>query len=535
MSSTVPRSAPPQPGRSGAGRGPRRAPGLSQPSRLAALAGILAGGVTLGVAQLAAAIIAPSAAPLVAVGGAFIDLTPPWLKDFAIATFGTNDKRALLISMSVVIGALAALAGVLARRRWGAGAALVLLLAAAGGIAAATRPAAGPLAPLPSILGGVAGLFALRRLLARIPGPGRATAPTGALDRRSFLTAAVLTTAVGALAAAGGQIVGRATRTVQAARAALRLPAAARPTGPLPAGVSSTVAGVVPFRTANNDFYRIDTALLVPEVDAGSWSLRVHGLVEREVTITFQELMEADLIESWVTLTCVSNLVGGDLIGNAKWLGYPIRLLLARAGPKSSADMVLSTSADGFTASTPLTALTDSRDAILAIGMNGEPLPIAHGFPVRMVVPGLYGYVSATKWVVDLEVTRFADARGYWTDRGWSAMGPIKTASRIEVPRPGARPAAGRIAVGGTAWAQHRGIRAVEVQVDDGAWAPATLALEASVDTWRQWSYLWDATPGKHRLTVRATDGAGAVQTSVRADPPPDGATGWHSIDVTVG
>jgi len=230
---------------------------------------------------------------------------------------------------------------------------------------------------------------------------------------------------------------------------------------------------------------------------------------------------------------CVSNLVGGDLAGNAKWLGYPLRDLLARARPTAGADMVLSTSQDGFTASTPLEALTDDRDAILAIGMNGEPLPVAHGFPVRMVVPGLYGYVSATKWVVDLEVTRFADARGYWTDRGWSDHGPIKTASRIEVPRPDSALDAGRIAVGGTAWAQHRGITAVEIQVDDGAWVPAELATEASVDTWRQWSYLWDAKPGTHRLRVRASDPTG-VQTETEAEPAPDGASGWHTITVTV-
>lgn len=517
----------------------------SEPSRvrlLAALAGVLAAAMTLGVAQLVAAAVAPDSAPLVAVGSAFIDATPPWLKDFAISTFGTRDKFVLLLAMSIVIAALAGVAGVVARRRWGLGAGLVLLLAAAGGIAAASRPGAGALAPLASIAGGAAGLFALRALLARLPRPGRAAPPPAparptrsrGLDRRSFLTAAVLTTAVAAVAAAGGQLVGRVSRTVETARAALRLPVAAKPAASLATGVQSGVAGTVAFVTPNTDFYRIDTALLVPQVDADTWSIRVHGLVDNEVTMTFRELLDTQLIESWTTLTCVSNEVGGDLAGNAMWLGYPVRELLARAGPKPDADMVLSTSADGWTASTPLGALTDSRNAILAVGMNGEPLPVAHGFPVRMVVPGLYGYVSATKWVVDLEVTRFADARAYWTDRGWSEKGPIKTASRIEVPRPGSDVGAGTVAVGGTAWAQHRGITAVEIRVDDGAWAPATLATEASVDTWRQWSYRWDATAGDHRLTVRATDADGSVQTSDSAAPVPDGATGWHSIDVTV-
>ena len=524
-----------------AGPGPRPGSEQHRPTRgtgLAALAGILAAATTLGVAQLIAAIVSPDGAPLIAVGGAFVDATPLWLKNFAVATFGTADKTVLLIGMGLMITALAAVAGMLARRRWWLGAGLVLLLAAVGGVAAATRPGAGALAPLPSLVGAAAGLFALRALIARAPEDAVVPEPAPTLadapDRRSFLTAAVLTAAVAALAAAGGQLLGQATRTVRTARDALRLPGAARPVAALPADVQSPVAGVVPFVTPNLDFYRIDTALLVPQVGADTWTLRVHGLVEEEVVLTFQELLAASLIESWVTLTCVSNAVGGDLAGNAKWLGYPVRELLARARPKADADMVLSTSADGFTASTPLGALTDGRDAILAIGMNGEPLPVDHGFPVRMVVPGLYGYVSATKWVVDLEVTRFADRSAYWTDRGWSATGPIKTASRIEVPRRGSSVAAGPVAVGGTAWAQHRGITAVEVQVDDGAWAPATLATEASVDTWRQWSYVWDANPGKHRLTVRATDATDGVQTGKNADPVPDGATGWHSVEVTV-
>jgi len=531
-----------------AGTPAARAP--SPATWLAALSGVLAAATTLGIAQLAAAIVAPATAPLVAVGGAFIDATPPWLKDFAISTFGTNDKLVLLIGMVVVVTLLAAVAGVIARQRWGLGATLVVLLAGVGAFAAATRPDANPFAPFASIVGGAAGLMALRVLLRRIPDPPAvagaagdapdarlrstpAQVPAGALDRRSFLAAAALTTAVAAVAAVGGQIFGQATRTVQAARAALRLPRAARPAAALAAGVQSTVAGVAAFATPNDEFYRIDTAFIVPQLDAAAWSLRVHGMVENEVTITFKDLTEAALIESWVTLTCVSNLVGGDLAGNAKWLGYPLRDLLARAQPTAGADMVLSTSQDGFTASTPLEALTDDRDAILAIGMNDEPLPVAHGFPVRMVVPGLYGYVSATKWVVDLEVTRFADARGYWTDRGWSDHGPIKTASRIEVPRPDSALDAGRIAVGGTAWAQHRGITAVEIQVDDGAWVPAELATEASVDTWRQWSYLWDAKPGTHRLRVRASDPTG-VQTETEAEPAPDGASGWHTITVTV-
>ncbi|RYV52917.1 molybdopterin-dependent oxidoreductase [Pengzhenrongella frigida] len=553
MSAPLPREPSATPGADDP-RPPALSPEVSAtPTVLAAVAGILAAATTLGVAQLMSALVSPDASPLVAVGGAFIDATPPWLKDFAVATFGTADKLVLLIGMGLVITALAALAGVLGRRRWWLGAALVVLLAGVGAAAAALRPGAGTLAPLPSIAGAAAGLYALRALLARIPEPApssRSTAASdssaasdtsaastttpGGFDRRSFLTAAVVTTAIAALAAVGGQLLSQATRTVQAARAAIRLPGAARPAAALAPGVEVDVVGVTSFVTPNDDFYRIDTALLVPQVDVESWSLRVHGLVEEEVVLSFQDLLDAELVESWVTLTCVSNEVGGTLAGNAKWLGLPVREVLARARPTADADMVLSTSSDGFTASTPLGALTDDRDSLLAIGMNGEPLPIEHGFPVRMMVPGLYGYVSATKWVVDLEVTRFADRRAYWTDRGWSAEGPIKTASRIEVPRPGASVSAGRVAVGGTAWAQHRGITRVEVRVDDGDWAPATLATEASVDTWRQWSYAWDATAGDHTLTVRATDGTDEVQTSQTAAPAPDGASGWHSVDVSV-
>jgi DMSO/TMAO reductase YedYZ molybdopterin-dependent catalytic subunit len=291
---------------------------------------------------------------------------------------------------------------------------------------------------------------------------------------------------------------------------------------------------VIPFRVPNGDFYRIDTALVVPRVSAESWSLRIHGMVDREVTIDYKTLTASTLVERDVTLCCVSNEVGGDLIGNARWLGLPLGPLLKQAGPHPDADMVLSRSIDGWTAGTPLPVLTDGRDALLAVGMNGVPLPIEHGFPVRMVVPGLYGYVSATKWVVDLEVTRFDRAQGYWTPRGWSALGPVKTESRIDVPADGASVRAGKVAVAGVAWAQHRGITGVEVRVDQGPWQAATLGAEASIDTWRQWVYAWDATPGKHTLQVRSTDGTGVVQTGDSAPPEPDGATGWHTIAVSV-
>ena len=277
----------------------------------------------------------------------------------------------------------------------------------------------------------------------------------------------------------------------------------------MPAGVDVGVDGVGPWLTPAGEFYRIDTALTVPSVDPSTWSLRIHGMVEQEVTLTWDELLASDLVEAYVTLACVSNPVGGDLISNQKWLGLPIKGLLEKAKPTGDADMVLSTSVDGFTAGTPLAVLMDGRDALLAIAMDGQPLPFEHGFPVRMVVPGLYGYVSATKWVKDLEVTRFADAQAYWTQRGWSEEGPIKTQSRIDVPKGGKTVPAGSVVVAGTAWAQHRGVKGVQVRVDDGAWNDATLAADGSIDSWRQWTWTWDASPGDHKLYVRAFDPTG--------------------------
>lgn len=514
--STSPPNAPPAPG-------------------TAALAGLAAGSATLGTQAVVAAVVAPGAGPFLALGGAVVDATPAWLKDSAVALFGTADKIALHVSVVVVVAAISAGVGLAAARSRAAGTVLVLALSAVTALAAVTRAGTGWSALLPAVVGAVVGVLVLRALVARLPRATRAQEATDGhgptLGRRSFVRLATVTVLLGVAATVTSQVVGATARTVRAVRAALRLPAPARPAPALPAGVQ--VAGVVPFVTPNDDFYRIDTALTVPQVDPATWRLRVHGLVENPFEMTFDEILASDLVEAWVTLTCVSNAVGGDLAGNARWLGLPVREVLARARPLPEADMVLSTSVDGFTASTPLVTVTDERDALLAVGMNGEPLPLRHGFPVRMVVPGLYGYVSATKWLVDLEVTTFAAATAYWTVRGWAERAPVKTASRIEVPRSGATVTAGTVHVGGTAWAQHRGIERVEVQVDDGAWQEADLAAVPGVDTWRQWAYAWEATPGRHRLQVRASDPDGP-QTGEPRPPAPDGATGWHGVDVVV-
>ena len=334
-----------------------------------------------------------------------------------------------------------------------------------------------------------------------------------------------------------GTVAGRelaTRRSVTLARGALRFPRPAVAAPPLPAGSDLHIPGLSSFITPNNTFYRVDTALLLPQVDPSTWQLRIHGMVQREVTITFAELLRRPLIEAYVTLTCVSDPVGGPYVGNAKWLGARLADLIRQARPRAGASQLLCTSVDGFTSGTPLQVVLDGRDALLAVAMNGAALPVEHGFPARMVVPGLYGYVSATKWVTDIEVTTFADATAYWATRGWSQQAPIKTESRIDVPATGSTLRPGPTQVAGVAWAQHKGIAAVEVRVDRGAWHEARLAAVPDIDTWRQWVFQWQATPGDHMIEARATDKTGYTQTAVQAQPAPNGASGYPSAAVTV-
>jgi DMSO/TMAO reductase YedYZ molybdopterin-dependent catalytic subunit len=333
-----------------------------------------------------------------------------------------------------------------------------------------------------------------------------------------------------------GRVVSK-VRGVSDERAAVKLPAPASPAPPVPAAAKLDVDGITPFFTPSADFYRVDTAFVLPQVNPTTWKLRIHGRVARELTLSFDELLKRPIIERDVTLTCVSNEVGGNLAGNARWLGVGLKDLLDEVQPHADADQLVGRSADGWTCGTPTAACRDGRDAMLVVGMNGEPLPVAHGFPVRMVVPGLYGYVSATKWLVDLELSRFSDFDAYWVPRGWSQQGPIKTSSRIDTPRDSGRVDKGSVAVAGVAWAQHRGIRGVEIRVDGGEWQPATLAAADSIDTWRQWRYEWDtrtAGSGHHTLEVRATDATGAAQSGNHAPPAPNGSEGWHKISVNV-
>jgi DMSO/TMAO reductase YedYZ molybdopterin-dependent catalytic subunit len=489
----------------------------------------------VGAAEIVSAVGVQDGSPILVVGSLVIDLTPAWLKNAVIGVFGTGDKAFLIVSLAVALAVGGGLAGWAELRRPPLGRVLIGIGGVVGAFAALTRSGGGIVDVLPSVLAALVGILFLGWLIGLLRGtePTR-VAPQGAVSRRRFVAAATGTALGGILATVVGQVIAGGYRAAAAARAAFHLPKAAVAAPPVPAGASFDVAGLSPIITPNADFYRIDTALQIPGIQPQDWKLRITGMVEEEVELTFAQLLALPLEESFTTLTCVSNEVGGDLIGNAVWLGYPIRHLLARARPSADADMVLSHSQDGWTAGTPLEALTDERNAILAVGMNGEPLPLEHGYPVRMVVPGLYGYVSATKWVVQLEVTRFDKATSYWTDRGWSERGPVKLQSRIDVPADGRQVKAGTVAVAGVAWSQHVGVSAVHVQVDGGAWQQTTLADAISADTWRQWKYAWQATPGSHTIKVRATDAHGTVQTAKVQDVVPDGATGLHTISVTV-
>jgi len=366
------------------------------------------------------------------------------------------------------------------------------------------------------------------------PGSGRRAGSQATVDRRGFLRAAGGTAAVAVAAGGAARLLDRRQAAADASRAAVTIPAPASPAPAVPPGVELSVPGVPPFLTPPRRFYRVDTALVVPALRADRWSLRVHGMVDRELRLSFADLLARPLIERDITLNCVSNEVGGPYISTGRWVGAPLGPLLAEARIRPGADQVVSRSADGFTAGTPVATVLDGRDAMLAVALDGEPLPLEHGFPVRMLVPGLYGYVSATKWLVELELSTFAGYDAYWVRRGWAPRAPVKTASRIDTPGDGARVRAGPVTVAGVAWAQHRGIRRVEVRVDSGDWRHTELAAADGVDTWRQWRWAWDAGPGRHVLEVRATDGTGAVQTGVQRPPTPDGATGWHAIHVTV-
>ena len=510
-------------------------PELTRP--WAAGAGLLGVASALAAGDLVAGLLNPAASPFLAVGNQFIRITPEWLKQFAIAAFGTYDKVALLGGIAVVVALAGVVAGLASRRTATAGRVVIAAMGVLAAVAATLAPTFGPLDLVPvlaSLVVGI-GVFTVvhRVLLAWAAAADEHTDGDGAgIARRRALTLACGALAGTAVAGIGGRLLA-GNSGADASRAAVGpLPATPQPPR-IPAGADFAASGTPSFLTPNGSFYRIDTALQVPQVRTGTWSLRIHGMVEREITCTFDQLRARHLIEKPITMTCVSNGVGGDLVSTAMFLGVPLADLLAEAGVRPGAQQVSSTSVDGFTTGTPVASLTDGRDAMLAIGMNGEALPVEHGFPVRMVVPGLYGYVSGCKWITDMNVTTWDARPSYWEVRGWAREAPIKTQSRIDVPRAEATVPAGRVLVAGTAWAQHTGVTRVEVRADGGRWQSAELAAEVGVDTWRMWRVPIDLMPGRHQLQVRATDRSGYLQTGREQASIPDGATGWHTISVT--
>jgi DMSO/TMAO reductase YedYZ molybdopterin-dependent catalytic subunit len=525
-----------------------------------ATSGLLAAAAALGVAQLVAGLTGPLGSPVVAVGEVAINLTPVPVKDFVIAHVGSHDKQVLVAGILLMLAAFAAVVGMLALRRVGYGLAGLGVFGVLGVAAAITRPNSGAADLVPTLVGVAVAAVALTLLVragggrqltgpTSLPGPATAvldsSAPAplaearpGALsartpDRRRFLALAAGTAAVAAAGGLAGQKL-LSRFNVDRLRAAIRLPAPAKRAPAVTAGTQLPIPGITPFFTSDASFYRVDTELVLPQIAPDEWTLRVHGMVDRPLELSFGDLLRRPLTEADITLACVSNQVGGPLAGNARWLGASLAALLREAGVHAGADQILSTSNDGWTAGTPTAVVMSDPDALLAVGMNGQPLPIAHGFPARMIVPGLFGYASATKWVTDIELTTFAAQRSYWVQRGYSVMGPIKTMSRIDVPKPFQQVHAGRTAVAGVAWAPHRGIERVQVQADGGPWHDAQLAAADGIDTWRQWVWYWDAAPGLHQLQVRATDGTGATQPAKRTAIFPNGATGWDSAAVTV-
>ncbi|MGH2444427.1 MAG: molybdopterin-dependent oxidoreductase [Candidatus Limnocylindria bacterium] len=503
--------------------------------RAAALAGLAAGVGALGAGELLAGILSGAASPILAIGDLVISLQPPGAKQLVVDLFGEADKLILNVVIGGVALAGAAGLGVLARTR----PELARIGFAAAGLLALGAGLRDPLADaLPTLIVAAAAVLVAIWLLGWLMGwaavaePARAEMPDW--GRRRFIGSSVAVIGTAAVAGVFGRTLlvrGREASTPQAGA----IPAASDTVPPLPDGVGFGVDGLSPIVTPNQDFYRIDTALLVPRPDLDAWRLRVTGMVDRPLELTYDELVALDLHEQYVTIACVSNEVGGHLVGNALWKGVRLKELLDRAGVHPDATQIVGRSADNFTAGFPTVwALDDDREALVAVEMNGAPLPAEHGFPARLIVPGLYGYVSATKWLTEIELTTLEGFDGYWIPLGWAKKAPVLTQSRIDVPRAGAGVQAGTVAVAGVAWAPDRGIAAVEVQVDESGWQAAELTTPISDATWVQFLYRWDATPGDHQLRVRATDGTGEVQTDRRTRPDPDGARGHHTIRVSV-
>lgn len=491
-----------------------------------AAAGLVAAVAGLGTGHLAAALTAPAASPVLVVGATVIDATPTPVKEWAVSTFGTADKPLLIGAVAMGTLLVAAAAGVLAVRRFVLGAGLLILLAALVGIAAVRRPVAGVVDVVPSLVAGLAA-FGVLAWFSR-PWHQHEEATAAGPSRRSLVLGGAAVVTAAALAGVVGETVMRAGRRI----ANVTLPRPADPAPAIPDGLD--IEGISPFVTPTEDFYRVDINLTVPVVDPDDWSLTIDGEVKNPYTLSWNDLLAMDMVERHITMTCVSNEVGGSYVGATRWQGVPLAALLDRAGVDSGVDQILSTAVDGFTISTPLAVATDGRDTMIAVAMNGEPLTVEHGFPARMITPGLYGFVGATKWVERLTLTRYAEQEAYWTRRGWATDGTIKISTRIDTPRGLAELDPGDTVIAGVAWAQHRGIEKVQVRIDDGRWVDTRLGPDAGIDYWRQWYLPWRAESGRHMIEARCLAADGTVQTGDRADPFPNGSSGLHSLVVRV-
>ncbi len=512
------------------------APVTPRPRAFARLAGVLSGLGALVAAELVSRVVPGAVSPVVAVGNRVVELAPDGPRRAGISAFGTLDKPLLLGGILLVLVLLASYVGVVSTRSRTRAELLIVGLAvvvlAVCAVDSGATLVGSVLTAVTVLLVGVS----LLRLLTGRAAVQRDRRKQEGVDRRHFFVRAGVV-GLGTVAAGGLLKVLDVRAEVGAVRAALGLPTPVRLAPGNVQAASLGIRGISPVVTPNADFYRIDTALVVPQVDPRTYSLKVGGRVDRPITLSYEQLLAMPQVEADITITCVSNEVGGDLVGLARWQGVLLRDVLAMAGVQRGATQVVGESVDGFTAGFPTTYATDDRSAMIALGMNGEPLPIIHGFPARLIVPGLYGYVSATKWLRSITLTTLEEFDGFWIPRGWSKLGPIKIASRIDVPRSGGAVPAGPVTVGGMAWAPglERGVTAVEVRVDEGAWQQAELGGALSDDSWRQWSWTWDAAPGVHLLEVRATDGLGEVQTERTAPVAPDGASGYHAVEVQVG
>jgi DMSO/TMAO reductase YedYZ molybdopterin-dependent catalytic subunit len=512
--------------------------------------GLLASFAGLAVAELVVGLVRGASSPVVPVGQEVIDAVPPGVKDWAIDTFGTADKPALIVGTFLVLGVIGSLVGVLAvSGRTAAAYAVTVAVGGVGAMAVVARPDPSFGKLLPTIVGTIVSIGVLWRLAPRseiaVDAASAATTDgAAAVPRRGFVQGAATVGVVAVVVGAVGRVlrgrfeVDEEIRTLDLPEPVDTVPAAAggaAAAGPRDFGIEEVQSWVVP----NRDFYRIDTALSVPQVSRDSWRLRVHGMVDRELELTFADVLARPMIERHITLSCVSNEVGGDLVGNASFQGVRLKDLLDEAGVQQGATQVVSRSIDGWDCGSPTTAIMDGRDAMLAIAMNGEPLPPEHGYPARLVVPGLYGYVSATKWVTEIELMRWEDFDGYWVPRGWAKEAPVKTMARIDRPRRGRTyepDTLGVVDIGGLAWAVHRGVGRVEVSIDEAEWVECELAGVPSDDTWRQWRYRWpEPSRGEHTVRARAWDRSGEPQPSDPAAPAPDGAQGYHQVGFTVG